>query len=290
MTHVPSRVIALPVQQAYNETPELESFAPFSELPVEIRLHIWKIAVPRGRILRFNIDFNRNEYSIRGCFSRVPTIMHVCRESREVGLQDFRCGFPHLTPQNGGVYWSDSDTLLYLPSASVSWDYVRSFLNLGIHTFLPAVRHLALPINQKLLGSMNKRWMMELVRGLQKRDGLTTLTFILDPMKKLRRPYPAAIAFDEALDVPVYTLENHKLSSVEADIQKTLERLDVPTHRLPITRCLVAVPRKFKRSGFCVGMERVRPLDLLSEDESENEEEEEEAELGLRYENSFWNA
>lgn len=271
MAHVPSLiqgVRTLSLQQTYDDPSELETFAPFSELPIEIRLHIWKIAVPRGRILRFNIDFERNQYRIRGRFSRVPTIMHVCRESREVGLQDFRCGFPHLEPQNGGVYWSESDTLLYVPGESVSWDSVYGFLSVGIHKILPMVRHLAIPLSRRLLESIDGSWMEELVNGLRKRDGLTTLSFVLDPVRNLRIFHPSAIALEEALDVPVDMLSNQRPSSIEADIvsaSKIPKLLATPTRRLPIIECLVAGPRRFKRSRFCVGLERGVPPDQRSE-------------------------
>lgn len=269
----PRLVIALPLQQKDFRVRKTRNFTCFSRLPTEIRLKIWSIAVPRGRILRFEIEPHLGQYRIYGRFSRVPSIMHICHESREVGLGQFRRGFPHLQSQNGEVYWSpEADTLFYVPHRSKTWNEVCSVLYLGIHTMLPIVRHLALPLTDRVQRSFGDGWLKGLAESLQKPHDQTTLTFVLDPHLILRRPYPSAVAFHEPLDVAVDRLDAKKPSEVETHVKSVLESSKFsqgPKSLLPTATCLVLAPRKFKRSGFCAVLEREGypdPEEITNED------------------------
>lgn len=66
-------------------------FTRFSELPAEIRLLIWEYAfVPRVHELHPCSKPYNERMTFRSNSSRTPAIFHVCRESREIALQNYR--------------------------------------------------------------------------------------------------------------------------------------------------------------------------------------------------------
>ena len=84
------------------------SFTYFPKLPAEIRLKIWKDALPGPRIIRIQLKFEPRQPRIEGqkkkpqvsrfVASRPPPIgLRVCRESRIEALKEYEIGFPTKT-------------------------------------------------------------------------------------------------------------------------------------------------------------------------------------------------
>ncbi|KAF7899326.1 uncharacterized protein EAF01_008539 [Botrytis porri] len=87
----------------------LTTFSCFSELPTELRLKIWHHCIPAPRDLHIkskNYQSITGRFSFRGWFidsaslivggddtSAIPTILHVNREAREVGLTRYELAF-----------------------------------------------------------------------------------------------------------------------------------------------------------------------------------------------------
>lgn len=159
----------------------------FSGLPFEIRTEIYSLAIPLSRVLRMRL--NRSPelgiYAESTSHPCIPTILHINRESRAVGLKIFKLSFGASPTQaaDGSVlkerelfrsYWNPAIDTLYLPFLnpleshpiqatmdhitptprySNNWGDVDACLvGSGIyhkHRILSHVRHLALPDNHK---------------------------------------------------------------------------------------------------------------------------------------------
>src|SRR4051794_21265684 len=87
---------------------ESASFPSFAELPAELRQEIWKLAFPPPRIIQIHtargeILFTNSKSTItrrRKKFKHVyatkasvPTVLHVCQESRLVALRHYQLTF-----------------------------------------------------------------------------------------------------------------------------------------------------------------------------------------------------
>lgn len=70
------------------QTSTYTQFTNFTHLPLEIREMIWELAVPR-RLLRF-IDASQRSHRVVPSALSVPSVAHVCRESRRVFLSPKR--------------------------------------------------------------------------------------------------------------------------------------------------------------------------------------------------------
>ncbi|KAF8851172.1 hypothetical protein BDZ45DRAFT_731056 [Acephala macrosclerotiorum] len=72
---------------------QLTEFKLWEKLPIEIRTMIWKMLLPQPAV--HNLEYglvSQLRYSNRSCWdwrvvARAPTLLRVCRESREVGLE-----------------------------------------------------------------------------------------------------------------------------------------------------------------------------------------------------------
>lgn len=193
----------------------------FSELPTEIRLQIWQLAIPKSRVLRIASSSDRSHlkriYPMQPL--PIPTILHVNRESRSVGLDIFRLGFgPDGSPCNpeDNDYWNPSADTLYLPSFQPprDWDVrqSREFMepihdpnfwasrddsHIGsteLHIRLAALRHLALPWNYKVIHGLglkklhfSKNYVAWLPRWLFGFNELRSVSFLIDHWPKWYR-------------------------------------------------------------------------------------------------------
>lgn len=110
----------------------------FSDLPLEIRIEIYKLAIPLSRVIRLQLT----KYSATGNKSCkyvedpkrhfeslsppcIPTILHINRESRAIGLKIFKntFGAPLSDRKDSkgeyaekrGTYWNPKIDTLYLP-------------------------------------------------------------------------------------------------------------------------------------------------------------------------------
>ncbi|KAH0429422.1 hypothetical protein CcaCcLH18_08436 [Colletotrichum camelliae] len=61
--------------------PFTRSFHRFNELPPEIRLRIWRLAVPRPAVIERAMNYGLMEHTLRR-HAPVPAVLQVCRESR----------------------------------------------------------------------------------------------------------------------------------------------------------------------------------------------------------------
>jgi hypothetical protein len=74
-------------------------FPRFSKLPVELRLMIWKEALPRPRLVEVNFRFKNDEFpfgsELASCATRTspPAILGVCHESRTEALKHYSMCF-----------------------------------------------------------------------------------------------------------------------------------------------------------------------------------------------------
>jgi hypothetical protein len=86
------------------------AFTKFSDLPTELRLKIWEHAsrAPRALELMYCI-VDRKFFT----FQPAPTVLHTCRESREVGLSNYHLSFgtdkcppeTYFNPTNDTIYF-----------------------------------------------------------------------------------------------------------------------------------------------------------------------------------------
>lgn len=97
--------------------PPLTSFNLFPQLPVELRLRIWRHSLPVPRKVRVypNANALATSHIATSWASRevVPTVLHICRESRAEGLLHYQLTFGsnNQTPQ---VYFNYAKDCLVL--------------------------------------------------------------------------------------------------------------------------------------------------------------------------------
>ncbi|PVH79646.1 hypothetical protein DL98DRAFT_589274 [Cadophora sp. DSE1049] len=128
-------------------SPPDASFLKFSKLPTEIRLKIWRYALPGRRRIAINKtklrdrEFVKSYYEVYP-YEPSPAVLFVCPESREVALR-----FYHklLTRVEGGlsggtVYMDFEVDVLYLDDVVMTW--AMNFP--GIEHDLSRIKHIAL--------------------------------------------------------------------------------------------------------------------------------------------------
>jgi hypothetical protein len=104
-----------PNVQAPDEQPQpLQTFTLFNKLPTEIRLTIWKLATPGPRVIRIDVD-SSNKYALGIGNLLIPSIMHICRESREVGSRLYSLGFGHEDTECAEDWFNPELDTLYIP-------------------------------------------------------------------------------------------------------------------------------------------------------------------------------
>lgn len=155
------------------------TFTSFCLLPLEIRMQIWTLAIPKSRVIQLYASFGQLSYVPLSDFKatlrhmdftlRIPSILHVNRESRRCGLEIFQYGFNTLASTTGRrSYWNPSRDTLYLTFLPQYFDFVngkrsndqiyerdRAFdmrAGLGLlHASLANIRHLALPWDKETI-------------------------------------------------------------------------------------------------------------------------------------------
>lgn len=109
---------------AISTTINFLQFTRFPDLPPELRLKIWKIASQALRTLEL---FYRHIGREIRCHQAPPALLHVCHESREVGLEVYHLSFGsekrgnppqiYFNPANDIIYFGarqHDDELLYI--------------------------------------------------------------------------------------------------------------------------------------------------------------------------------
>lgn len=128
--------------------PSHTTFAPFSLLPAELRLEIWRLSCSK-RVVEVFYDSEKDRCLTT---SRPPAILQTCRESRNEGLWIFSKSFGTKTHEPNIYFCPHLDTL-YLPrpgplgyddSARSFPDLVRDtdeVIDLAIDYVEPTIRH-----------------------------------------------------------------------------------------------------------------------------------------------------
>lgn len=76
---------------ASSETEAEGELSLFATMPLEIRANIWKAFIPGGRVVDVIFSEDQDRYFSFG--ATVPTVLHVCQESRRVGLKAYTLCF-----------------------------------------------------------------------------------------------------------------------------------------------------------------------------------------------------
>lgn len=69
-----------------NQISKLDKFLHFPELPIEIRLKVWKILMHRSRLVEL---FYEPSYGLAGRLQQIPIVLQICSESRAEGLKKY---------------------------------------------------------------------------------------------------------------------------------------------------------------------------------------------------------
>jgi hypothetical protein len=266
----------------------------FSDLPTEIRFEIWRLAIPKSRILRVKAEPEYSSVSLLGPFSPVPTILHVCQDSRRFGLSIFRRGFQDISDGFNDFYWNPSiDTLYLVPFGE---ENIRSSI-ISYHTIpletLPDVQHLAFPLTRMLFLSIS-RTDSPLINWLTTIPSLQSICFMIEPMRNwlgmlqwssqeippsaIQLPNDSHISFHPPSTIVLYEpVETHVYGYGSSEMPPTLmettirrvigEVLDSAHPRVapPAIEVLVMGAKRFKNSGFCLPCPRnLRPWEIIN--------------------------
>ncbi|ESZ91191.1 hypothetical protein SBOR_8419 [Sclerotinia borealis F-4128] len=231
-----------------------KEFIIFSELPLEIRLYIWNLAIPQGRILLFRVKILQVvKNSGQTSFSHrlpAPKILHVCREARNEAIKSFRRE-SNGTRTSGGIYdgdwWNPSRDTIYIPSSLPPKGNVTSRGNPGYRSFsivadidpqeivwLRNAHHLAWSFKSMWLAWASVRrdtqqWIWnDMARWLLGFPNLKTFTWVVDGHGNQGNSNPIWLKYPE---VPVYGVGNRKPDSdltitpskINANLQKAFE-------------------------------------------------------------------
>ncbi|KAF4638069.1 hypothetical protein G7Y89_g31 [Cudoniella acicularis] len=113
-------------------SPEMREAGPalsklsFSQLPFEIRMMIWKFAIPKPRVIR--LDFKTSLDRPCRAFDMgppfIPKLLHICHESREVACEVYRLGFGTSTSIYDKDWWNPSADMVYFAAWNppAAWD------------------------------------------------------------------------------------------------------------------------------------------------------------------------
>lgn len=219
----------------------VNEFVIFSELPLEIRLSIWNLAIPQGRILLFRLLHSRSGEN-EGKFSffhrlPAPNILHVCREAREEISKSFRRE-PYRAGTGGGIYdgdwWNPSRDTIYVPSSlppkgkNAAWfsPRRRSFSIVADTDaqeleHLKNVHHLAWEFDSMWLTwastKINSEQLIwnEMARWLRRFSRLKTFTWVVGSHANLGNSHPNWLEYPDA---PVYGMKRLDKPETESDM------------------------------------------------------------------------
>ncbi|KAH6720230.1 hypothetical protein BKA61DRAFT_668147 [Leptodontidium sp. MPI-SDFR-AT-0119] len=89
-----------PLQRHAPLPPPLKKFIVFLKLPAELRLMVWELVLPGERVVRIQefTECSRHHKPSASCRcigskARVPTLLHVCRETRLLALKSYTIAF-----------------------------------------------------------------------------------------------------------------------------------------------------------------------------------------------------
>ncbi|KAL2212308.1 hypothetical protein CC79DRAFT_358638 [Sarocladium strictum] len=108
-------------------------FPQFSKLPPEIRLEIWKLALPDTRVFRIRSPMQSHMAPILMEYNhRPPSALKTCHESRQVASKEGKFLFgPRSSSSTGGLWFNPAKDILFFPSHPKEWEdkdqYYESF-------------------------------------------------------------------------------------------------------------------------------------------------------------------
>ncbi|KAL2074174.1 hypothetical protein VTL71DRAFT_7952 [Oculimacula yallundae] len=117
--------------------PPLKRFKFFPRLPAELRLMIWELALPGERVVRIQ-DFpecihKHQPSAVCRCIgskARVPTLLHVCHESRALALKHYTITFENRMFQP--TYFNPNLDILYFASVD---DFMKFAHPVPVYSF-----------------------------------------------------------------------------------------------------------------------------------------------------------
>jgi hypothetical protein len=166
-----------------------KQFTKFSLLPQEIRLLIWKYALPEPRefatnhggilvIVNFELarprviipsprdiffllDFYGEEHTVEEMVFewqiRVFNMLHACQESRVVALEKYRLDIKSIIPEEN-IPWWDQDDVVYFPTDARIGDTARlqwmSENRPGRLHYLPSINHIAMEASHSAMEAL----------------------------------------------------------------------------------------------------------------------------------------
>lgn len=116
-----------------------QTFPSFPRLPFELRLKIWKVALPGRRVVQAILDHESRERTPRGSTEKLdwftiktnqppPALLHVCHESRVVALEKYNTcldtistsSYIRIDPLEDIMYFSKKRRAHPLPPADIN--------------------------------------------------------------------------------------------------------------------------------------------------------------------------
>ncbi|KAM3072185.1 hypothetical protein ACMFMF_007579 [Clarireedia jacksonii] len=125
--------------------PKPRTFTRFSSLPTELRLQIWQRVVPDPRTVCIRYELRRVEIggsTLPGSWMSnepVPVLLHICRESREIGLSHYQLAFGSVIHEAKVYFDFERDCLRFgqpLPGESEDWGHMTGPRDYNLDLFL----------------------------------------------------------------------------------------------------------------------------------------------------------
>ncbi|KAE8451998.1 hypothetical protein EG329_002163 [Mollisiaceae sp. DMI_Dod_QoI] len=92
-----------------------KTFTVFRKLPIELRYMIWTMSLPGQRVLEIKRlheeDDSAPEYRSA---ARIPTALHVCRESRKLAQRSYSLSFGPSIEDSGRIYFDKEIDVVFL--------------------------------------------------------------------------------------------------------------------------------------------------------------------------------
>jgi hypothetical protein len=97
------------------------TFTSFMKMPVELRDMVWELQLPGPRTITITEDVAHNSLNdldfrtAKAAKTLVPTLLHICKESREFALRFYRLSFENELAGRP-IYFDSVRDLLFIPN------------------------------------------------------------------------------------------------------------------------------------------------------------------------------
>jgi 2EXR family len=236
------------------------SFTLFPELPLELRLSVWRQAYPRPRIVMVKYQFKvmpeilrADEEEFWGAeentarivrwirpSAEIPLVLHVCQESRQEALMTFEAGL-EVRPGGPQTYWDPMlDTVFLIKqSGRDSGSTLRPLDELPVGARV-RIWHLAVDLNATTISYTDEEVKDQLL-PLVGFTSLRSLTLVVDPLRPFE--FQSRVIFREPLDVPIMQLLAARPTAIEQRFENILEGIRARSldWKPPTVRVMVAL-------------------------------------------------